>query len=44
MFLATATDNHGFSRTKALVSITVSGSTTNLPPTAIVVSQDQTVN
>src|SRR5436190_21357755 len=45
-FTYTATDNHGFVRTKALVSITVNGSTTNpLPPTAIVVvSPDQTVN
>src|SRR3954453_13905115 len=44
-FTYTATDNHGFSRTKALVSITVKGSTTSpLPPTAIVVGPDQTVN
>jgi hypothetical protein len=43
-FTYTATDNHGFARTKALVSITVSGSTTNpLPPTANA-GPDQTVN
>lgn len=43
-FTYTATDNHGFARTKALVSITVNGSTTNpLPPTANA-GQDQIVN
>jgi hypothetical protein len=42
-FTYTATDNHGFARTKALVSITVSGSTTNPPPTANA-GPDQTVN
>ncbi len=43
-FTYTATDNHGFARTKALVSITVNRGTTNpLPPTAIV-GPDQTVN
>jgi Bacterial Ig domain len=43
-FTYTATDNHGFARTKALVSITVNGSTTNPPPVAIIVGPDQTVN
>jgi hypothetical protein len=44
-FTYTATDNNGFTRTNALVSITVNGSTTNPPPTAIVVvSPEQTVN
>jgi hypothetical protein len=43
-FTYTATDNHGFARTKALVSITVNRGTTNpLPPTAIV-GPDQMVN
>src|SRR5438067_1860589 len=42
-FTYTATDNHGFARTKALVSITVNGSTTNPPPTANA-GPDQTVN
>jgi F5/8 type C domain/Bacterial Ig domain len=43
-FTYTATDNHGFSRTKASVSITVNGSTTNpLPPTANA-GPDQIVN
>jgi hypothetical protein len=43
-FTYMATDNHGFARTKALVSITVNGSTTNpLPPTANA-GQDQIVN
>ena len=31
-FTYTATDNHGFARTKAVVSITVNASTTNPPP------------
>jgi hypothetical protein len=43
-FTYTATDNHGFSRTKALVSITVSGSTTNPPPPTVNAGPDQTVN
>jgi hypothetical protein len=43
-FTYTATDNHGFARTKASVSITVNKSTTNpLPPTANA-GPDQTVN
>jgi Bacterial Ig domain/PKD domain len=42
-FTYAATDNHGFARTKALVSITVSGSTTNPPPTANA-GPDQTVS
>src|SRR5512133_3838473 len=42
-FTYTATDDHGFARTKALVSMTISGSTTNPPPTANA-GPDQTVN
>jgi Bacterial Ig domain/PKD domain len=42
-FTYTATDNHGFARTKASVSITVSRGTTNLPPTANA-GPDQIVN
>jgi hypothetical protein len=43
-FTYTATDNHGFSRTKALVSITVIGSTTNPPPPTANAGPDQIVN
>jgi hypothetical protein len=43
-FTYTATDNHGFARTKALVSITVSGPTTNPPPPTASAGPDQIVN
>jgi hypothetical protein len=43
-FTYTATDNHGFARTKALVSITVSGPTTNPPPPTANAGPDQIVN
>jgi hypothetical protein len=43
-FTYTATDNHGFARTKALVSITVSGPTTNPPPPTVNAGPDQIVN
>jgi Bacterial Ig domain/PKD domain len=43
-FTYTATDNHGFARTKALVSITVRGSTTNPSPPTANAGPDQTVN
>jgi hypothetical protein len=42
-FTYTATDNHGFARTKALVSITVNRGTTNPPPIANA-GPDQIVN
>jgi hypothetical protein len=43
-FTYTATDNHGFARTKALASITVSGPTTNPPPPTVNAGPDQIVN
>ena len=43
-FTYTATDNHGFARTRALVSITVSGPTTNPPPPTVNAGPDQIVN
>jgi hypothetical protein len=43
-FTYTATDNHGFARTKALVSITVNRGTTNPPPPIANAGPDQTVN
>jgi hypothetical protein len=43
-FTYTATDNHGFARTKASVSITVSRGTTNPPPPTANAGPDQIVN